>query len=283
MLAQRAGRTSLKVTVLGSGSRGNSILIESAGTRLLVDAGFTARELDRRLQAVGVPARTLSALWITHEHRDHAAGMGPLARRLGLPVFLSEGARRACQSLLDGCQQVHLYRPARPVTIGDLRVDPFLTAHDAIDPVAIAVTERSTGYRAGLATDLGAPTAGVRHALHRCHVLVLEANHDEILLREGSYPASVKARIAGPRGHLSNRAAAHLAVELHHPMLAAVVLAHMSQECNEPELARAAVAQALAQVGYRGALLVARQDEPLGPIDVGECVREISDDQLNLL
>lgn len=196
--------------------------------------------------------------------------MGIFARRYDLPLYLTEGTRRACADLLNGCRRVHLYRPARAVSIGPLRVEPFLTAHDAADPVSVTVTEIPTGRRVGLATDVGAPTAGVRHALRNCHLLVLEANHDEALLREGPYPPGVRARIAGRHGHLSNRAAARLAADLHHPDLAAVVLAHLSQECNAPELARAAVAEALAEVGYRGALLLATQDEPLGPIDLDD-------------
>jgi phosphoribosyl 1,2-cyclic phosphodiesterase len=272
----------MKLTVLGSGSRGNAVLVESDRTRLLIDAGFTARELERRLLAVDVPPGALTALWITHEHRDHTIGMGVFARRYGLPIYLTEGTRNACADLLNGCGRLRLYRPAHAVTIGALRVEPFLTAHDAADPVSVTVTEPATGHRVGLATDVGAPTAGVRHALRGCHVLVLEANHDEILLREGPYPKSVVSRIAGRHGHLSNRAAARLAADLHHDDLTAVVLAHLSRECNRPELARTAVADALARVRYRGALLLAGQDEPLGPIDVGDGLRRLAPPQLSL-
>lgn len=280
--ARPARRGGLRVAVLGSGSRGNAVLVEGGATRLLVDAGFAAREIERRLHAVGTAPEELTGVWITHEHRDHTIGMGVLARRFGLPLYLTDGTRRACRDLLNGCDRVHLYRPAHAVAVGDLRVEPFLTAHDAIDPVAVAVTEVATGYRVGLATDLGAPTAGVRHALRGCHVLILEANHDEVLLRDGPYPASVRSRIAGQRGHLSNQAAARLAAELHHPALAAVVLAHLSRECNEPALAHDAVRRALRAVGYRGALLTAEQDEPLEPLNVAECLERIGPAQLTL-
>lgn len=273
----------MRVLVLGSGSRGNSILIEGADTRLLIDAGFSARELERRLRAVRVKPERLSAILVTHEHRDHSIGMGSFARRHRLPLYLTESTRRACADLLDGGERIHLYRPSRTLVIGALRVDPFLTAHDALDPVAVSVTEVRTGYRVGLATDLGTPTAGVVHALRGCHVLMLEANHDETMLRESPYPWSVKARIGGPHGHLSNRAAARLATELHHPSLGAVILAHLSQECNTPDLAYREVGQALAAVGYRGLLVVARQEAPLEPIDVAESLRESRGLQLSFL
>lgn len=283
MLGARARRRCrLRVAVLGSGSRGNAVLVESGDTRLLIDAGFAARELERRLRAVGAAPESLTAVWITHEHRDHTIGMGVLARRFGLPLYLTDGTRRACQALLDGCDRLHVYRAAHRVTLGGLRIEPFLTAHDAADPVAVAVTELATGHRVGLATDLGAPTAGVRHALRGCHVLVLEANHDEVLLRDGPYPASVRARISGRRGHLSNQAAARLAAELYHPALAAIVLAHLSRECNDPALARAAVTKALRAVGYRGLLLTAHQDAPLEPLHVERLVRNVAGDQLAL-
>lgn len=274
----------MKVLVLGSGSRGNSILIESEGTRLLIDAGFSARELERRLRVLALAPEALSAILITHEHRDHSIGMGSFARRHGLPLYLTDGTRRACADLLEGGERIHLYRSSRALLLGCLRVEPFLTAHDAVDPVAVSVTEVRTGYRVGLATDMGSPTAGVVHALRGCHVLILEANHDEILLRDGPYPWSVKARISGPHGHLSNRAAARLAEELHHPSLGAVVLAHLSQECNRPELAREEVGRSLAGAGYRGPLLVAPQDEPLEPVlDVAECARSSPGPQLSFL
>ncbi|HEX5727368.1 MAG TPA: MBL fold metallo-hydrolase, partial [Longimicrobiaceae bacterium] len=204
----------MKVTVLGSGSRGNAVLVESGGVRLLVDAGFSGRDLERRLAAAGVPPDTLTALLVTHDHTDHTRGMGVAARRWGVPLYLTELTRSACRSLLDGTEEVRLYSSAYPVEVGGLTVTPFLTVHDAIDPVAVTVMETATGEKLGIATDLGRSTATMRHALRGCDVLVLESNHDEVMLRESAYPWSVKARIGGSHGHLSNRAAAELAREL---------------------------------------------------------------------
>jgi phosphoribosyl 1,2-cyclic phosphodiesterase len=258
----------VKVTVLGSGSRGNAVLVESGGVRLLVDAGFSGRDLERRLAAVEVAPDSISALLVTHDHGDHTRGMGVAARRWGIPLYITPATRLVCRDLLDGSEDVRPYTSAEAVEIGGLVVTPFLTTHDAVDPVAVTVTERATGEKLGIATDLGRATAPVRHALQGCDLLVLEANHDEVLLRECAYPWSVKARIGGSHGHLSNRAAAELAGELLHPGLAHVVLAHLSEQANDPSLAREVVAEALGRRRYDGVVDVAPQEHPLEPIDV---------------
>ena len=258
----------MRITILGSGSRGNAILVESGDTRLLVDAGFSGRDLERRLAAIEVDPASLTALLVTHDHTDHTRGMGVAARRWNLPLYLTPMTRSACRDLLDGTEQVRTYTSARPVAIGDLLVTPFLTVHDAIDPVAVTVTEAATGDKLGIATDLGRSTAGVRHALKHCHVLMLESNHDELLLRECPYPWSVKARIGGSHGHLSNRAAAELVGELYHEELCAVVLAHLSEAANDPDIAYDTVGPALSRRRFKGSLAVARQDEPHETIDV---------------
>ena len=254
--------------MLGSGSRGNAILVESEGVRLLVDAGFSGRDLERRLEAVGVDPHSLTALLVTHDHSDHTRGMGVAARRWQLPLYLTTATRTVCRRLLDGTEDVRPYTSAEPVEVGGLTVTPFLTVHDAVDPVAVTVTERATGEKLGIATDLGRSTATVRHALQRCHVLVLESNHDEVLLRESPYPWSVKARIGGSHGHLSNRAAAELANDLYHEELCAVVLAHLSEAANDPALAHEVVGDALARRRYSGSVAVAPQERPLETIDV---------------
>jgi phosphoribosyl 1,2-cyclic phosphodiesterase len=258
----------VNVTILGSGSSGNSTLVECDGERILVDAGFSGRDLERRLAAIEVEPGSISALLITHDHGDHTRGMGVFARRWKLPLYLTAATFGACGNLLDGSEDIHFYRAAHPVDIGGVCVEPFLTVHDAVDPIAVTITERSTGEKLGIATDLGRPTATVRHALRQCDLLILEANHDEILLRESPYPWSVKARIGGSHGHLSNRAAAELAVELIHPGLATVVLAHLSENANDPGIAADVVAAALERRRFHGSIMVAEQNQPLEPIDV---------------
>lgn len=258
----------MKVTVLGSGSRGNSILVEAGDVRLLIDAGFSGKDLARRMAAVDVDPESVTALFITHDHGDHTRGMGIFARRFGTPLHLTAPTRAACATLLSGTETVVEYRSSAPVRLGPLSIEPFLTLHDAVDPIAITVTDTTSGSKLGVATDLGRPTTSVRAALASSHLLILEANHDDARLWNGPYPWSVKQRIASSHGHLSNRAAAELAAELFHPGLAGVVLAHLSDSCNEPELAHAAVEAGLATRGFRGLLEVAGQDEPSEPIDV---------------
>lgn len=258
----------MKVSVLGSGSGGNAVLAIAGQTRVLVDAGFSARDLARRIEGIGEDPDTLDAIVITHDHGDHTRGMGVYARRHGTPLYLTAPTRNACARLLRGKESIVEYRAGHPFEIGGLRIEPFVTVHDAADPVGVALVDSQTGCRLGVATDLGRPTAGIRHALSGCHLLVLEANHDETLLQRAPYPWSVKARIASSHGHLSNEAAARFALELLHEELVAVVLAHLSRESNDPRLAADVVGRALRQAGYRGQLEVARQDHPTEMIDL---------------
>lgn len=273
----------MKVCCLGSGSAGNAFLIEVEGTRVLVDAGFSARGLEGRLASVGLVPESIDAILITHDHRDHTRGMGVFTRRHGTPVYLTERTLDACQSLLRGGERTVRYGVARPFLLGGLRVEPFLTVHDAADPVGIVLVDVTTGARIGIATDLGKPTAGMHHALSGCDFLVLEANHDEVMLRVGPYPWSVKARIASSHGHLSNHAAGRFAAALIHPRLAGILLAHLSVECNDPELARDVVGGTLEKAGWRGWLDVARQDVPGPFLDVEALRSRIGPDQLTLL
>jgi phosphoribosyl 1,2-cyclic phosphodiesterase len=258
----------MRVTVLGSGSRGNSILVEADDVRVLIDAGFSGKDLARRMVAVGVDPASITALFVTHDHGDHTRGMGVFARRFGTPLYLTRATRIACAHMLGGDETVIEYHSTSPVRLGPLTIEPFLTLHDAVDPVAITVTDVGTGSKLGIATDLGRPTTSVKAALASSHLLILEANHDDARLWSGPYPWSVKQRIASSHGHLSNRAASELANDLFHPDLAGVVLAHLSDACNEPELAHAAVATGLVRKGFRGLLGVAGQDHPFEPIDL---------------
>lgn len=267
----------MRVAALGSGSEGNAVLLEGRHARVLVDAGFSGIEVERRLDTLGVEPETVDALVITHEHRDHTSGMGILARRFGWPLHLSEATAEACDDLLYGEETLRFYRAEEPFRVGGLEFRPFLTCHDSVEPLALAAVESETGHKVGLATDLGRATTSVRAALRECHFLILEANHDEVLLREGPYPWSVKQRIAGSRGHLSNRLAADLARELHHPDLAGVLLFHLSQRCNEPERARSRVEKALRQEGFDGELDVAVQEEPSRLFDVSELLARVRD------
>ncbi len=260
----------MRIAVLGSGSSGNATLVRAGNTLVLVDAGFSARDLARRMERLGVAPEEIRGIIVTHDHGDHTRGMGVFARRHGTPLWLTDRTRDACAALLRGGEEVHVYRPGRPFLVGDVRVEPFITVHDAADPVGVALVDECTGHRLGLATDLGRPTAQIRHALSGCDLLILEANHDDLLLAASPYPWSVKRRIGSSHGHLSNEAAAQFAIELNHPRLAGVILAHLSEECNRADLALRVVGGALRRVGWKGHLQAADQHEPTDWLDVEE-------------
>jgi len=272
----------MRFSVLGSGSTGNATLVTGGGTHLLIDAGFSGKELHRRLEAVGVAPGDVKAIVITHEHGDHTQGAGIFARRHGTPLWMTPRTRDACTRLLKGSEEVRLYRPGYAFSLGQLTIEPFITVHDAVDPVALAVVDQATGLRLGIATDMGRPTVQVRHALRACDGLILESNYDEVMLWAGGYPPSVKARIASSHGHLSNQAAADFLADLMNPRLSAVILAHLSAESNTPELARSVVGKALRTRGFRGLLDVAQPDGPTEFVDLEHLRARWGAPQLNL-
>ncbi len=251
------------VCVLGSGSRGNAIYVSDGTTSILIDAGFSAREIDRRLRGRGIDPAALDAIVLTHEHTDHVKGVERLVRRHRLEVFLTAGTRKAVdpEGILPGLVPFECGREFR---IRTLTVRPFCISHDAADPAGFTVT--AAGVRIGVATDLGQPTALVRDHLQGCRVLILEANHDPDMLMSGPYPWFLKQRIRGRTGHLSNRESCLLLSDVVHSGLEHVVLAHLSETNNTPQKALAEAGEVLR--GSRVRLAAAAQGEatPLLPL-----------------
>lgn len=250
------------LTVLGSGSRGNACALEVEGAVLLLDAGFSAREVERRAAAAGVDLGRLAGIALTHEHGDHAQGATRLAARHRVPVVCTAGTWRALRAPA-GVEHRAVSGSVR-AECGPFTVTACVLLHDAVEPVALAAA--AGGVRVGVAYDFGRPTQPLRFFLRHAQALVVESNYDEVLLRTSAYPASVQHRIAGSGGHMSNRAAAALLEELIHPGLGAVVLAHLSQQCNTSLAAQRAVEPVLRAAGFRGTFAVANQDAPLAPI-----------------
>lgn len=257
----------MRVTVLGSGSRGNAFALSSAGVTLLLDAGFGPKTLIRRAERAGIDLHPLAGIVLTHEHGDHARGAVSLARRHRCDIYGSRGTLQALADRTGAVRTIPLVT-ARAMTIGPFTVGACPTTHDAREPLALSVSTDGGRVKLGLAYDLGRPTTATRYLLRDATCLLLEANHDEVMLRTGPYPPVVRDRIGGSRGHLSNRAAGQFLAELCHPALTHVVLVHVSERCNRPELAESAVREQLAGRGFGGRLSVAGQDDPMAPIDL---------------
>ena len=312
----------VRFTVLASGSRGNATVVSGGRTRILVDCGLSCRELFRRMKMVDEEPETLDAILITHEHSDHVGGVAVTARKLGIPVYFTEGTHRAWMRWLSPRRQMTYAQwleqirkqaaerqaeavsdegeadendlvesaeptesaeqaPAKDPTwlpaveyfaageafeIGDIRISPFTTPHDAADPVGFVFG--AEGVRIGFVTDLGYISPNVKAQLQDLDLLLLESNHDLEMLRDGPYPWAVKQRVTSRVGHLSNEAAAGFLEDGYDGQAAYVILAHLSESNNLPELARVTAERALngraSLIANR--LLLAVQNEPLSPI-----------------
>lgn len=261
----------MEICSIASGSAGNCIYIGSGRTRVLVDAGVSTIRIERGLRAAGCEPEQLTAVLITHEHSDHIKGLGPLLRKYKVPYYATARTLAAIASAPGiGTLPEELARtvvPDTPLAIGELTVTPFSVPHDAADPVSYTV--QADGHKIGLVTDLGEYNASIVARLTKSEVLYLEANHDRNMLMAGRYPYSLKQRIAGSRGHLSNEASAALACELLHDGLKLILLGHLSKENNYAELAFETVRYEVehrAGNGHCPLIRVANRDIPSEPV-----------------
>jgi phosphoribosyl 1,2-cyclic phosphodiesterase len=306
----------VRFTVLASGSKGNSCIVSccsdagKAGTRILVDAGLSCRELFRRMKQAGEDPSALDAILVTHEHQDHINGLAVTARKLGIPVYFTEATHRAWvrqvtpqkrityaewaqqyreqknsveeavpESAEPACTAqpesapdparlpaVEYFRAGESFAIGDLQISPFTIPHDAADPVGFVFT--AEGVRLALATDLGYMPPNVQAQLRRCDLIMLESNHDLEMLRDGPYPWSVKQRVLSRVGHLSNDAASAFLEQTYDGAATYLILGHLSESNNLPELARLAAERALISKPslLANRLLLATQHEPMEPV-----------------
>jgi phosphoribosyl 1,2-cyclic phosphodiesterase len=236
------------LTILGSGSAGNCAYLETAETRLLIDAGFSGRQIRQRLATIGRAPESLHGILITHEHSDHIAGLVGLASKLQLPVYCNRLTKEAIESQLGLTLNARIFNTGASFEIGDISVETFPIPHDAYDPVGFLL--HTPAGRFGFLTDLGHATKLVIERVRAAHVLLLEANHDLKMLQDDPRrPWSLKQRILSRHGHLSNEAAADLAEEIVTADLRRVYLGHLSRDCNLPQLAHDAVATRLRQLG----------------------------------
>ncbi len=237
---------SIALSVLASGSKGNSIYLEGPDGALLIDAGLSARETVKRIELVGADPRRVKGILVTHEHSDHIRGVKVVARRLKVPVYGTPETVTAAR--LPGDVRIHEIKAGTPFAAAGFEIMPFTIPHDALDPVGFIAGLGSV--RVGVATDLGHATTLVRERLKDCGALVLESNHDEKMLMEGPYPWFLKQRVKGRSGHLSNVASAEMLARFSNPDLQFVILAHLSEINNVPDLALGTAREALAGYGY---------------------------------
>lgn len=231
---------------LGSGSAGNAWVIEAgrgaSASRVLVDCGFSLRELDLRLARVGLSADRLDAIFVTHEHGDHIGSALALSRRRRIPLWMSRGTWHALGEPARPDDLLHFARDGEAITVGDLELRPFTVPHDAQEPLQLSCSDGAR--RLGILTNVGICTAHLLAQLERCDALAIECNHDRDMLARSRYPASLKARIGGPLGHLANDAAAQILAGCQHAALHCVVAAHLSEQNNTPQLAAEALGAA---------------------------------------
>jgi len=246
----------LKFSILSSGSGGNSLYIEAGGKRILIDAGLSEKKLSQRMAGIDRSLSGLDAVFATHEHSDHIRGMGPTLRKHRLQLYTTEGTyKRACNTL-GKLPSFNFIRAGQPVEFGELIVEPYATPHDAEESVAFVFHYR--GLCLGLATDLGRLTPEIINKLQNLDALLIESNHDPEMLDAGPYPWITKRRIKSDVGHLSNEACGDMLSAVKHSGLRLVVLMHMSETNNHPELARITAQQALGQ--YKPNMIIAEQN-----------------------
>jgi phosphoribosyl 1,2-cyclic phosphodiesterase len=260
----------VSLTVLASGSRGNGTLVRSSRTTLLVDCGLSCKEMCRRMAEVGVQPESLAGILITHEHNDHVGGLHVMAKKFKLPVYMTELAHATWVRYSKDsagnrvrAERFEAIRPGHGLRVGDIDVMPFTIPHDAADPVGYTFV--AEGIKVGVVTDLGYLAQNVKDHLRGCHGLMIESNHDLEMLRTGSYPWAVKQRVLSRVGHLSNDALAEFLSTDYDGEAAFLVLAHLSEQNNHPEIARTTAENALGSRRnlLRNALMLASQNQAL--------------------
>jgi phosphoribosyl 1,2-cyclic phosphodiesterase len=238
----------VQFTILGSGSSGNCAYLEAGDTRLLIDAGFSGRQIRERLAGIGRSPESLTGIIVTHEHSDHIRGLAVLAGKLGLPVYCNRLTREAIESTVEAKLNFRIFGTGASFDLGEIGIDTFSVPHDAYDPVGFLL--HTSAGRIGFLTDLGHATKLILERVRTANVLLLEANHDHQLLTEDTKrPWSVKQRILSRHGHLSNEAAAKVAADVMNPELKHLFLGHLSGDCNRPELALGCVQAQMDAIG----------------------------------
>ena len=260
-----------QVVMLASGSKGNAALISTDSQRFLVDVGISCRELVKRMQQVGASPEELDGVFVTHEHVDHVKGIVTFAKKYQVPLYASQGTWRAVFSRYPELNRANCRLTGQRLLVGDVSIACFATSHDAAQPQGYSFLWRSGGTKCTYVTDTGFVTPAVREAVQGSDVLILEANHDVEMLKNGSYPYELKQRILGTRGHLSNNTAGQFLLQLE-KMPRRIFLAHLSEQNNLPKLALDTVKNILDSKKrlQETKLLVANQHQPVADYLTGQ-------------
>lgn len=249
---------------LASGSKGNCIYIGTDRTKLLIDAGISAKSLQKRLEEIQVDIKEIDAILVTHEHTDHILGLKTLAYKMQIPILANHETARGIVETFSECPKFKIFSTGESFEFADVEIHPFSIPHDTLDPVGFTI--RFNDLKLGFCTDLGFATSLVQHQLSHCDYLYLEANHQISMVHASSRPMVYKQRVLSRSGHLSNEACGNLLAKIFHPKLKHVHLAHLSSECNSPEVALSVIREILQQNGIDIEMCAAPQDKISRPI-----------------
>ncbi|MGE0670658.1 MAG: MBL fold metallo-hydrolase [Parachlamydiales bacterium] len=244
---------------LASGSKGNCLYVGTSNVKILIDAGLSAKAVSERLMQIGVGLEQIDAILVTHEHTDHIRGLDVLAGRWGIPIFANGDTAKALLPLFKERPRLKIFSTGELFEFGDVEVHPFSIQHDAVDPVAFTI--KVQGIKLGICADLGFATTLVVNQLKECDYLYVEANHQPSMVHACSRPAVYKQRVLSRQGHLSNEECAKLVGEVFHPGLKHIHLAHLSSECNSPELALQIVQSKLQEFSASTEVSIAFQEQ----------------------
>lgn len=257
----------INLAVLGSGSRGNSIYIASSHTRILIDAGFSCAQIEKRLAKVGETIQGLDGIIISHEHQDHFRGVSTLIRKYEIPLYITQKTLEGANESLPKLTKKMFISAGNPFSLGDLSFHPFSLPHDASDPLGFVV--QLNNIRVGIALDLGFPSKLVEQKLRHCSALILESNHDPEMLLGGPYPWEVKQRIMSRLGHLSNTDLAELLRKVLTDEVRYILLAHLSETNNHPQLALRCCSAVLEELNNRNTkIIIAQQQQPTKLLEI---------------
>jgi phosphoribosyl 1,2-cyclic phosphodiesterase len=253
----------MKITPLASGSTGNSFLIQTDSAAVVVDAGLSGKQMQERIASAGTDPAELKGIIVSHGHSDHIKGVGVLSRRYKIPVWMNQGTWRVAESNLGKLHALEFFETGRIFQVAGLRVHPFSVPHDCADPVGFRISYGTC--RMGIATDLGAATGLVAGVLAGVQVVVLESNHDPVMLRDGPYPWELKQRVRSRLGHLSNGESASLLQRIVSDELKAVILAHMSETNNRSDLALGCARESLRDFLENDGVVYCASQDKVGP------------------